>query len=421
VGFTNSPIVRQAASASLRLATLFAKFGLILVLAKFLSAAEVGLYGLLFATVHFALIALGCDFYTYAHRELISSDAHEWPTIIRAQAYFYGAIYLLILPLTLLVFWWGVLPWNLVLWFCALLLFEHLAQELNRLLVAMGEPVAASGVLFIRHGLWALAVAVLFWCIPSSRSLSVVLTAWLIGLITATLIGFSRLAALKWANLGSRVDWVWIRKGVFVALPFMVATLSLRALWTADRYAVENLGGLEVLGAYVLFAGIANAVFSIVDAAVITFEYPKLVAAVSRGNPSAIHGQIARLTWQTSAVLAVSGMAAALLILPVINWIGKPVYLAQAPLFYWLLAGIALFCLSLIPHVILYAYRRDIAIVTAHVSSIIAFVASFALLAPHYSVAAVPMALLVAFTVILILKAAACLLLLQANRQPSAS
>lgn len=399
---------RQVASASLRLATLFAKFGLILVLAKFLSAEDVGVYGLLFATVHFTLIALGCDFYTYAHRELISSDAAQWPGIIRSQAYFYGAVYFLFLPLSLLVFWFGLLPWSLVLWFCALLLLEHIAQELNRLLVAMGEPVVASAVLFLRHGLWAVVVALLFWFEPASRSLSVVLVAWLMGLISATAVGLFQLTALNWAHLTERVDWIWIRAGVCVAFPFLVATLSLRALWTVDRYAVEYLGSLEILGAYVLFAGIANAVFSIVDASVITFEYPRIVAAVSRGNLEEIKAGVLRFSGQTIAVLALSATAAALLVSPALNVIGKPVYSGQLSLFYWLLGGIVLFCLSLIPHVVLYAYRRDAAIITAHIGSIIAFVAALALLSPYLRVTAVPVALLIAFTVILVLKGSAC-------------
>jgi O-antigen/teichoic acid export membrane protein len=65
-------------AASLRLATLVARFIFILALAKFLPPAELGLYGLLFATIIFFLTILGFDFYTYAHRELIVTEPTRW-------------------------------------------------------------------------------------------------------------------------------------------------------------------------------------------------------------------------------------------------------------------------------------------------------------------------------------------------------
>lgn len=53
---------------ALRAATLFSKFALVFVLAKFLETSEVGLYGLLAATISYVLFALGFDFYTFSTR-----------------------------------------------------------------------------------------------------------------------------------------------------------------------------------------------------------------------------------------------------------------------------------------------------------------------------------------------------------------
>ena len=65
-------------SIVLRGMTLGSKFLLIFILARFLTPAELGLYGLLAATIGYALHLLGLDFYTYTTRELLKRPREEW-------------------------------------------------------------------------------------------------------------------------------------------------------------------------------------------------------------------------------------------------------------------------------------------------------------------------------------------------------
>lgn len=65
--------IKSFVNLLLHTATLVSKFALVFVLAKFLESAEVGLYGLLVATIAFVVGALGFSFYTYSTRELIAS------------------------------------------------------------------------------------------------------------------------------------------------------------------------------------------------------------------------------------------------------------------------------------------------------------------------------------------------------------
>ena len=204
---------KRLANLSLRAATLVSKFALIFVLAKFLEPTEVGLYGLLSATVFYVLMALGFDFYTFASRELIVTDRRNWAGMLRDQGVFYGITYSALLPLCLLLFWLGLLPWQLAVWFFPLLALEHLAQELNRLLVAISEPLWASIVLFVRSGAWAIIAALWMWFDPVQRSLDFVLAAWAIGVFISCLLGASRLRGFDRASLQRAIDWAWIRKG----------------------------------------------------------------------------------------------------------------------------------------------------------------------------------------------------------------
>lgn len=395
---------KRLLNLSLRAATLVSKFALIFVLAKFLEPTEVGLYGLLSATVFYVLMALGFDFYTFASRELIVTDRRNWAGMLRDQGVFYGITYSALLPLCLLLFWLGLLPWQLAVWFFPLLALEHLAQEFNRLLVAISEPLWASIVLFVRSGAWAIIAALWMWFDPVQRSLDFVLAAWAIGVFVSCLLGASRLRGFDRASLQRAIDWAWIRKGIRVALPFVLATLSLRALYTVDRYWIEALGGLEQLAAYVLFVGIANAIMSFLDAAVFTFAYPALIASAGKVDRPAFDRQMRRLGHHTLAVALGLSIAAVVCAGPLIDWLDRPSYKQHFGLLYWTVLAAALFGISMIPHYGLYARREDRTIVFSHLTSLPIFLLGTLVLIPLIGVAAVPAAMCLAFLFLLLAK-----------------
>ena len=395
---------KRLLNLTLRAATLVSKFALIFVLAKFLEPAEVGLYGLLSATVFYVLMALGFDFYTFATRELIVTDRSNWAGMLRDQGVFYGITYTALLPLCLLLFWLGFLPWELAVWFFPLLALEHLAQELNRLLVAISEPLWASIVLFVRSGAWAVIAALWMWLDPAQRTLDFVLAAWTSGVLLSCLLGASRLRGLDRASLHRAIDWSWVRKGIRIAFPFVLATLSLRALYTLDRYWIEALGGLEQLAAYVLFVGIANAIMNFLDAAVFTFAYPALIASAGKGDRTTFDRQMHRLGQHTLIVTLGLSIAAILCAGPLIDWLDRPSYTQHFGLLYWTVLAAALSGISMIPHYGLYARRKDRPIIFSHLASLpIFFLASFALI-PLLGIAAVPAAMALAFLFLLLAK-----------------
>ena len=390
-----------------RAGTLASRFVLIIFLAQFLSPAEVGLYGLLLAAVTYALTAIGFDFYTYATRELIAADPNRWAGILRDQFVFFGLSYAVLLPICLLVFHLGYLPWYLALWFFPLLALEHVAQECNRVLVAISEPLWASVVLFLRSGMWALVAVAWMWTNPESRNLEFVLGAWLVGGLLACLTAALRLGQIDRSSLAARIKWAWIGRGLRVALPFVVATLSVRALYTFDRYWIEAVQGLEVVAAYVLFIGIGNSVGAFLDAAVFSFILPDLVAAASNRNQVLFDMQMRRLRRESVGVLILLCLAALLLARPVVGWLDNPVYAEHFHLLYWTMLGAAMSGLSMIPHYGLWARRIDRPIIISHVISVLVFVAVVLALGPSMGAAAAPAGIACSFLFLLVVKAEA--------------
>lgn len=388
----------------LRGATLVSKFALIFVLAKLLPPQDVALYGLMAATIAYALMALGLDFYTYATRDLIATPRHGWAAKLRDQGVFYLATYALVLPLALLLFSQGLLPWSMALWFFPLLAAEHFAQEFNRLLVAISQPLWASIVMFLRSGLWAFGVAAWMLWHPASRQLSFVFGSWLLSAALACVLALWPLRHIERQSLANRIHWAWIWRGFKVALPFALATLCLRAIYTADRYLIEWLDGVQVLAAYVLFVGMANAVMSFLDAGVFSFQYPRLLAAANAGKQAAFALEMKRLWHNTLLATGLLVVAAYVLARPVVQWLDQPAYAAQLGLLPWALAAVALMAVSMVPHYALYARHRDRVIITAHLASVGVFALAAWLLRPLLEQATVPAAVVVAMAFILVFK-----------------
>lgn len=391
-------------NVALRGMTLASKFLLIFFLARFLEPAELGLYGLVAVTIGYALYLLGFDFYAFTTREILKRERSEWGGLLKDQAALSAVLYIVFLPLLGLIFLKGLLPWSLAGWFFALLVLEHLTQELGRLLIAISEQLLASVVLFLRSGVWAVAVTALMFIEPNTRNLHFVLGAWTLGSLAALLLGIYRINQLKIGGWHKQVDWQWIAKGLKIAIPLLVATLALRGVFTLDRYWLEALAGLEVLGAYVLFMGISNAMMSFLDAGVFAFSYPGLITAHSRQDSAAFRQGLRKLLIQTLALSAAFAVIALLMISPLLQWLGKSLYLEQQGLFPWVLLATLLYAIGMVPHYALYAQGHDRPIIRSHIASLLVFIPATWLFSLHWPLLAVPFGLCSAFLLILLWK-----------------
>jgi O-antigen/teichoic acid export membrane protein len=388
----------------LRGATLVSRFALVFALALFLEPSELGLYGLLAVTISYAIYLVGFDFYTYTTRQLLSVPRSTWSALLRDQAVYFCIAYALALPLLLVVFYQGLLPWAFFGWFFALLVLEHLGQEVNRLLIVMSEQLLAGVVLFLRSGVWVLVLLPLMARFPELRQLETVLLAWALGSAAALALGAGVIARLDRAALARAIDWRWVAAGLKIAFPLLVATLALRGLFTFDRYWVEHVAGLDAVGAYTLYVGVASAVMAFLDAAVFVFLYPRLISSFKAGDAAGFRTGMRQLALQTFLVTLLLSALAASLMQPLLTLLDRPVYFEYLPVFYWVLLAIVLYASGMIPHYGLYARGQDRAIIGAHVLGLAVFVISTYVLTAHAGVLAVAWSLCIAFTFIFVWK-----------------
>ncbi|MCM0612635.1 hypothetical protein KFJ24_09170 [Marinobacter sediminum] len=395
------PLLERLINLGLRGTTLVSKFLLIFLLARFLEPAELGLYGLITVTISYSLYFLGFDFYIFTTREILKTEPENRGQLLKSQAGLSLILYSVFLPLSSCLFAFGLLPWWLLPWFLALLVLEHITQELNRLLVALSRQLMASWVLFFRAGAWCLLVVAAIYLNEDQRNLQTVLASWILGSGSALLIGLVVIVREDLGGWRQPVNWAWVKKGLGIALPMLLATLALRGLYTVDRYWFEALAGLDVLGAYVLYIGMCGALLAFMDAGVFTFLYPALISAYANQDAAGFRAKFRQMALQTGVLILIFSSVAWLAVEPLLQWLERPLYQEYQHLFGWLLFANALFVTSMVPHYALYARGKDKPLIIGHLVGFAVFTMATPVFSLFTSELAVPLGLITAFGFIL--------------------
>lgn len=391
-------------NVSIRGITLISRFFLIFFMAKLLPPSDLGLYGLITAAIGYGLYLVGLDFFTYTTREVAKGDRTTWAGIIKNQIALSLVLYVLFLPTLLLLFTNNILPFYVAKWFFILIIIEHISQEIGRFYIAISEQLLSSIMILIRQGTWAIIVPGLMIIDPDLRNLDTVFLAWTIAGLIAIILGISRLRKLNLTGWHRRVDWSWILAGVKVSIVFLIGSLAYRSIFTIDRFWLQELTNLDVVGAYVLYIGISGTMMTFLEAAVFNFSYPVLISAYQNNQADLYKVKMREMLWHT-AIIAVGFSAISLALLPILlEWLSNDVYTTHKYIYPWLLAMMLLYSFGMVPHYALYSQRQDRVIVQSHILGLIVFIAGTWLLTINYESIAVPAGLCLAFFFILVYK-----------------
>lgn len=398
-------------NVSLRGATLGTRFLFIFFLAKYLDPAQVGYYGIFTATVGYAMYFVGLDFYTYVSREIVKTPANQRGQLLKGQLALSCILYLSLMPIGLWLLLQSGWPTYLIWWFLPVLLLEHFNQEVSRLLIALSQQLTSSVILFVRQGIWAIAIIALMYFEANTRNLNAVMALWVCAGVAAASIGIWKIKQLKTSGWELAIDWRWIQKGIAISTAFLVATLALRGVQTFDRYWLEALGSIEMVGAYVLLMGVAGTLLTFLDAAVFAFAYPNLIKLNHEHNHQEAKRQVRILLTQTMALSAVFALVSWITLPYLLSWIGNPIYQQFAHWFPWLLLAMTINAINMVPHYALYARGIDKPIIYSHITGLVGFVIVTWFASETLGTIAILIGLNAAFVIILVCKGFAYLAL----------
>jgi O-antigen/teichoic acid export membrane protein len=196
-----------------------------------------------------------------------------------------------------------------------------------------------------------------------------------------------------------------VKRGAQISLAFLLATLALRGVQTIDRYWLQSLTNIETVGAYVLFLSIAGTLMVFLDAGVFAFAYPELIDLHQKKQHVQAHRKVRQLLMYILLASAAFSVISWLLLPYLLKWIDKPLYLESMWLYPWLLLATVINALGMAPHYALYAQQRDKVIISSHLTAALAFAIAVWTLAQTLPKLAVPLGLVIFFTVILVSKA----------------
>jgi O-antigen/teichoic acid export membrane protein len=384
----------------IRAVTLLSKFMLVFLLARFLSPAELGFYGLAVVTVAYGIYPLGFEFYTFNVREMLA-DLRGVGRLIKSQMCLHLVLYIVFLPLFFLLFDLGLLPSEYSLYFFALLVVEHMNQEVFRFLIGMSRQIEANICLFIRQGAWVIVVAILFYYDEAYRVLDTIFISWLVSAGGALLLGAVVINKMKLLGWRQKVDILWIWRGMLVAFPLLIASMALNAISVIERYWFGLLQGNDMLGVYTFYVSISAALLSFMDAGVFSFYYPKLINAAREMKGPLLDALIKKMLINCFVLIVVFLLISTLFLDGLLYLIDRSIYSEYENLFYIALFAIVFHGVSCIYHYGLYAFKRDVCIMRIHVSAIVVFCVFVTLLSRWSFLYAVPMSVLIAYIYIL--------------------
>ena len=398
-------LTNQLWSLVIRVASLAGKAGIMLVLAKEMTVEAYGQFGLIAVTIGFAIYLLGFEFYTHSVRNIVGTAEKDIETYIRDHFVFIFLGYLLWLPLAYTSAMFGAVPVSLILEFYALLIIEHLSAEIYRYLVAIKKPVSASISFFLRNASWAYAMTALIYGGVLDVGVAAVLHYWIAGSFASVLFGAYRLD-LRWGNFfGKRIDWNWIRKGMYVGSGFLAGTLLLRATGIVDRYLIHFYLGDYSVGIYTLYVSIVGIVSTFFESGLLMHAFPGILEAHKDGNVALYRTRL-RTFFRQSVWVSIALIAGAFALFHVLIGfeIIKPEYGEESGAFLVMLLSVFVKNVSFTPHYGLYVNGVDSKILTSSAAGFVAEVALCVLLIPVLGLLGAATAVFSANALILLLK-----------------
>lgn len=392
----------------LRGSSMGSKFLLVIALSKSLSTSDYGVLSMILTTLTFLMFFLGLDFYNFSHREIIENDSLKIKFLVN-QFWFHLFCYVVYVPIIYLVFVNDIIPLSYIFPFYILLVLEHLGQELFRFFNLFNKPNQANFILLIRTGLWiAIMVVVEYFILNRSITIERLLYYWICGSFLAILYSIFYVLVNGGVNFKD-IDWFkidkkWIEAGIRISLPFFFGTIAYKIIEYSDRYMIDWFLDKSAVGIYSFYANFANIINIVVNTITITLIVPNLLRAINTGEQSEIKKQVSKFfkeLWVTT--LGVS-LIVVFLIFPVLDWQGKPEFEAEIAIYFIVLLANIAFNMSLFYHFLLYAYKKDNAILRPTLYASISNIVLNIILIPKFGIIAASISTLFSFTLILVLK-----------------
>ncbi len=373
-------LLSQGLLLAMRVGVAAAKALLAFYTARFLSLADLGIYGLLIAGTTIVPAVAGFGMTDWIARKVVDLPRAEAVELIVARLSLTVSVHLVIQPLTLGLDWLlgQPIPLGLAAMGGLILLLEHIGSESNDLLVARRRVLLSQTLSFLRAAVWPLIVIAIGLLYPPARTLTFMLIVWLIIVAVNALV----LLGLFYSRM--RTFFVPVHPGVLLqqlrgSWVLYVRDLSNMISIFSDRFIISTVLGLELTGVYTLFWSIANVIYSVVVVGLLLTQVAPLVEAAKRG-----HAQFSavkrRLQIELGCWMVLLAGAAAVVTPLLLPFLDRPLLQANLAVFWLVLFAMIMRIVADGYGFALLALQRDRAIAVVAVLSAVLSAAATAVL-----------------------------------------
>lgn len=348
-------------SMGLRALSLLAKFGFMVILAKFTDSATVGIYALLVTVVTIAIYLIGLELHTFTAREIVADpgEARGHGSVhIQSHLLTLTGVFLLAVPVIWgIIFWLGLIGKFSFFILTVIVLLEVFGQELGRYLLVLSRPVASNFLQFVRGAAWMPVPIIFLVSDHGASATNIILLSWAGGAALADLFGFwcirSYLSPLRQYQLS------WLNQAFLSARHYFAVALLTQVQYYSDRFIVQRVMGEASVGVLSFYQSFANTTATFVQTGVISVMLPRLLLAAKRDDRAAeSHVRRAIFLWAMALAIGIS-VALAVGMPLLLRSLNKPAYGSALLAFYTLLFGNIILIAGLVVHLCLYARRQD--------------------------------------------------------------
>ncbi len=395
----------QYLNALLRLLSLVAKLGLTLYMGCYLSLADIGIYGLVFGAVIIIGSFLGQCFWYVVARDIVSVTPLVALHKMRDQALLYGANYLILTGVAIVVIVGGLTPVapKIIVFVVLITILEGYAEAINMNMNSLNQQVRASAFYFVRAGLWVIPAVLLGWYDPAWRNVDVILVAWAIGVFTSLIVGLWFWRGMPWRQaMQTSIDWHWLRNGLKKSSLVWLGNMGILVGGYVDRFVVEYYLNLDDAGIVAFYSSFGNALLTLMQSGILAFASPRLITSHRKGHKAEFSHEVRKAIGQ----VAVSGGVVALALAIGVPLLGAYVHRSElvnsAPTLYLMLIGTWIRSIADTVNYILYARHQDRAIWLGNLIFLIPALAGNAFLVPLFGLPGTGLAAIIAASFLLL-------------------
>jgi O-antigen/teichoic acid export membrane protein len=323
---------------ALRGGMLVAKFALALFLARFVGFEALGIYGLIAGAAAVGQVVMRAGLFTAISRDAIGQPLPALTRELRHYTLGCLLLYLALVPFAAAVGWWFEAPLLAALTLLIIFL-EHAANDAFVLANNLRRPVLANALISLQSATWIYLYIAVAWLVPALRSVTAALMFWIGGGLLALVLNLALTRRWPWREaFAAPLQRGWHRLQLVRSWRLYAGEVIAVLTQYLDRYLITLFLTLELVGVYVLFWQVANAICNLVGAGELRTFVPQLVGAHRAGKRDhfrRIYRDCIRRALFSALLLS---LACAALVPLLVRFTDEPLALAYLPLLWLMLA-----------------------------------------------------------------------------------